>query len=75
MANRRINKPQHIRQVLNTQINRITAHQEKEELSLKEEIEIGRAIAYMSTVALTAMKDGELEERMTAIEKALKEGV
>lgn len=66
---KRISKAQHIRQVLAQQINKLM---EIEPESTKEAIEIARALAYLSSVALTAITDGELEDRITEIEKALK---
>lgn len=69
MKDRRINKPQHVRQVLGEQINRLRTIEEIE----KREIERSRAIGYLSSVALTAMKDGELEDRISAVEKSLRE--
>lgn len=68
---KRISKPQHIRQVLGQQINKLM---EIEPESTKEAIEIARALAYLSSVTLTAITDGELEERMAELEKLLKEG-
>lgn len=67
LKNKRINKPQHVRQVLGEQINQLRTKKELE----KQDIEKSRAIGYLSSVALTAMRDGELEERIAAIEKAL----
>lgn len=66
---RRINKPQHIRQTLAEQINIL---QSKEDLQ-KTDMDRARTIAYVSSIALTAMKDGELEERISKIEESLKE--
>lgn len=67
MKEKRINKPQHIRQVLSEQINLL---RNKKEID-KTEIERARAIGYLSSIALTAIRDGELEERIAAIEKSL----
>lgn len=69
MKDKRINKPQHVRQVLSEQINILRS---KEKID-KVEIDRARAIGYLSSVALTAIRDGELEERLTAIEKAIEE--
>lgn len=66
---KRISKPQHIRQVLGQQINKLM---EIKPESTKEVIEIARAIAYLSSVTLTAITEGELEERMAELEKMLK---
>ncbi|MFJ7953970.1 hypothetical protein ACIQZG_20935 [Lysinibacillus sp. NPDC096418] len=62
---KRISKPQHIRQVLGQQINGLL---EIEPGTTKERIDIARAIAYLSSVALTAINDGEMEERIAALE-------
>lgn len=69
MADKRINKPQHIRQIVSEQINQLRQNEYPE----KADIDKARAIGYLSSVALTAMRDGELEERISAIEKSLKE--
>ncbi|HZG72277.1 MAG TPA: hypothetical protein VEY51_12150 [Chondromyces sp.] len=66
---KRISKPQHVRQVLGEQINVLRS---KKDIS-KVEIERARAIGYLSSVALAAIRDGELEERIKQIEKTLKE--
>lgn len=63
---KRISKPQHIRQILADQLNSLRAD------DTLDPIQRARAIAYLSSVALTAMKDGELEERISEIEKKLK---
>lgn len=67
--NKRISKPQHIRQILSEQINILRSTKEID----KTEIERARAIGYLSSIALTAIRDGELEQRMSEIEKMLKE--
>lgn len=67
---KRISKPQHIRQVLGQQLNELMAI---EPVTTKEKIDVARAIAYLSSVTLTAITDGEFEERMAALEKAIKE--
>lgn len=67
---KRINKPQHIRQVIAQQINQLLA---LEPDTTKERIEIARTVAYLSSVALTAIKDGEIENRINELEKLLKE--
>lgn len=63
--NKRISKPQHIRQVLSNQINILMKIQP---VNNKEKIEIARAIAYLSSVALTAIANGDFEERLSALE-------
>lgn len=67
MKNRRIKSPTHVRQVVSEQINKLRA----EEVT-KEEVDKARAIGYLSNVALSAIKDGELEERIKEIERKLK---
>lgn len=69
MKEKRINKPQHIRQVISEQINHLRQSEEVE----KKDIDKARAIGYLSSVALTAIREGELEERITAIEKSLED--
>jgi hypothetical protein len=66
---KRINKPQHVRQVIGEQIN----HLREAENVDKTEIDRARAIGYLSSVALTAIRDGELEERVRAIEKQMED--
>lgn len=63
---KRITKPQHIRQLLADMLNELRQDETIDKISK------ARAIAYLSSVALTAMRDGELEERITEIEKKLK---
>lgn len=67
MKDRRINKPTHIRTLMQEQINIL---RRKDEL---DPIDKARAIAYLSNVALTAIKEGEFEERLKAIEEQLEE--
>lgn len=69
MRDKRINKPQHVRQVLSEQINILRKKKDVD----KKEIDRARAIGYLSSVALTAIRDGELEERIAEIEKTLRE--
>jgi len=68
MRNRRITTPTHVRQVISEQINRLRKNE-----ATSEDVDKARAIGYLSNVALTAIKDGELEERIKAIEEQLKE--
>lgn len=65
MRSKRINKPQHIKTLMQEQINIL-----RRDDSL-DPINKARAIAYLSTVALTAIKDGEFDERLKAIEEQL----
>lgn len=64
---RRITKPNHIRQLLGEQINLLRQDQEA------STIDKARAIAYLSSISLQAMKDGELEERISILEKELED--
>lgn len=68
MRNKRITSPNHVRQVLSEQINRL-----RKEKVTSDDIDKARAIGYLSNVALTAIRDGELEQRIQAIENKLKE--
>ncbi|WP_164214460.1 hypothetical protein [Virgibacillus sp. YIM 98842] len=65
MKDRRIYKPQHIRTLMQEQINIL---RRKDELDPIDKV---RAIAYLSNVALTAIKEGEFDERLKALEKQL----
>lgn len=64
---KRINKPQHIKLLLSEQLNALRAD------DTLDPIQRARAMAYLSSVALTAMRDGELEERISAIEQGMKD--
>lgn len=68
MRNKRITSPNHVRQVLSEQINRL-----RNDNVTSEDIDKARAIGYLSNVALTAIRDGELEQRIRALEEKLKE--
>lgn len=68
MRNKRITSPNHVRQVLSEQINRL-----RKEKVTSDDIDKARAIGYLSNVALTAIRDGELEQRIKALEEKLKE--
>ncbi len=63
---KRIKTPSHIRQLIAEELNRLRRD------DTLDPIQRARAIAYLSSVALTAMRDGELEERISEIEKRLK---
>lgn len=63
---RRINRPQHIRALLQEQINILRRNDEL------DPIDKARAIAYLSNVALTSIKDGDFDERLKVIEEQLK---
>lgn len=68
MRNKRITSPNHVRQVLSEQINRL-----RNDKVTSDDIDKARAIGYLSNVALTAIRDGELEQRIKALEEKLKE--
>lgn len=63
---RRIVTANHIRQLLAEQINLL---RQDEEL---ETVERARAIAYLSNISLTAIKEGELEGRIALLEENLR---
>lgn len=65
MKEKRVIKPQHIRQILSEQINLLRTKGTID----KAEIDKARAIGYLASIALTAMKDGDLEERIATLEK------
>lgn len=69
--------PQHFRQAIAEQINLLRRTQanlkglkDKEKI-IKYRIEISRAIAYLSSVGLTAIREGELEDRLKELEEML----
>lgn len=65
MRDKRINRPQHIKALMQEQINIL-----RRDDGL-DPIDKARAIAYLSNIALTAIKDGDLDERLKAIESQL----
>lgn len=67
VQNKRITTANHIRQVLSHEINEL-----RKDESL-ETVERARAIAYLSSVSLTAIKDGELSDRIEILEKHFEE--
>ncbi|MCK9466612.1 MAG: hypothetical protein M0Q29_12150 [Thiopseudomonas sp.] len=64
---RRISRPQHIQQLMTEQINLL---RQDDEL---DPIQRARAIAYLATVSLTSMRDGELEKQVKELEAKLDE--
>lgn len=66
MSSKRIKTPSQVRQVISEQINNLRAMPAK---TNKDKIDKAKAIAYLSTVALTAIRDGELEDRLKRIEE------
>ncbi|MDX8045440.1 hypothetical protein SH601_05500 [Gracilibacillus sp. S3-1-1] len=65
MKDKRINRPQHIKTLMQEQINIL-----RRDDGL-DPIDKARAIAYLSNIALTAIKDGDFDERLKAIESQL----
>ena len=65
MRDKRLNKPQHIKALMQEQINLLRKNEDLDPINK------ARAIAYLSNIALTAIKDGELEERLKHIEEQL----
>jgi hypothetical protein len=63
----RINKPQHVRRLLNEVINEI-----RHESQMDKE-KRARVLGYLANITLTSLKDGDLEERISALEIRLKE--
>lgn len=62
---RRINKPQHVKALMQEQIN-ILRHDES-----LDTIQKAKAIAYLSNISLSAYKEGETAERLDVIERQL----
>lgn len=61
--NKRINKPGHIKALMQEQINELRKDRGIDSVSR------ARAIAYCATVALTSIKEGEFEERLKRLEE------
>lgn len=67
MANKKyIKTPTHVRQVLSTQINIL---REMNVRTNEDKIKRAKAIAYISSIVLTSIREGELEERIQALEE------
>lgn len=67
IRNIRLNKPQHIKRLINEQIN---------ELRRAEEMDVetrARAIGYLSNIVLKSMEQGEMAERLEYVFKTMKE--
>jgi hypothetical protein len=62
---RRINQPAHVKQLMSEQINEL-----RQDDSL-DKIQKARAIAYLSTVSLSAYKESEAVDILKRIEKEL----
>lgn len=65
LKNRRINTATHVKQLMNEQINIL---RKLIPATTKEQIEISKAIAYLSSVALTSIKDEVSAEVLARIE-------
>lgn len=63
--NKYIRKPQNVRQVLAEQINLL---RNKDKMT-KLEIERARAIGYLCSITLSAISQGDLEDRLKALEE------
>ncbi len=59
---KRISKPQHVRQLMSEQINILRKDPKADAVK-------ARAIAYLASISLTAMRDGDLIDRIEALEK------
>jgi glutaredoxin 2 len=68
VKDRRITKPQHIRQLITEQINLM---RKIEPANNKEAMDIARHISNLSNTSLMAMRDGEAAERLRKIEDML----
>lgn len=66
MQKKLIKKPQHVRQVISEQINILRDMPAK---TNDEKIKKAKAIAYLSSVALTSIREGDLEERIADLEE------
>lgn len=68
MKERRISTATDVRRLLTEQINNIRK-------SNLKDMDKARTIGYLSNIVLTAIKDGELEERVKEIEKKMENKV
>lgn len=64
---RRLNKPEHVRALMQEQINLLRRNDEL------DPIERARAIGYLSNILLTAYREGEAMEKLEAMEKMLRD--
>lgn len=67
VKDRRISRPQHIQQLMTEQINLLRRNGEL------DPIQRARTIAYLSTVSLTAMRDGDLEKQYQELQQRLED--
>lgn len=70
---KRIQKPNHINQILAECINELRLLKNDHKLTLEEKVSINKTIGSLSNIALKSISLGQLEERMSEIEKLLKE--
>lgn len=71
VARVRLQKPNDVRKLLQDMVNRVkNAKPEEYDMIDKQ----ARTITYIANVMLTAMKDGDIEERLAALEEQAKKG-
>jgi len=68
MKKRYVRKPSDVRKLLSEQLNILRALPTKDN---DEKIKIAKAIAYISSISLASMRDGDLQERIEALEESL----
>lgn len=68
VAERRINKPQDIKRIIAEQINILRSNDEL------DPIKRANAIGYLSTVALSAIKDGDMQDQIDELKKLVSDG-
>lgn len=66
IRNIRLNKPQHIKRLINEQINELR----QTEMDVETR---ARAIGYLSNIVLKSMEQGEMAERLEYVFKTMKE--
>lgn len=80
ISNRYLKSPTHYRQLVSEQVNLLRRLQNnidhpKHELTkiqiIRYKVEIARAIAYLTSVGLTAIYQGEIEDRLKELEQVL----
>ncbi|GGB63229.1 hypothetical protein GCM10011409_45400 [Lentibacillus populi] len=69
MQKRYIRKPSDVRKLLSEQLNILREMKAK---TNEDKIKRAKAIAYISSISLYAMRDGDLEERLKILEDSLK---
>lgn len=68
VKNRRLETATHYKRMLQERINRL---RKVKPTSVKEEVMLSNAIGYLSNVALTAIRDSDMEERVKQLELKL----